>query len=130
MTPDEAADALETMTLHELREEWRRRFGAPPKLRSPDLVRRCLAWLIQTGAWGGIDPQLRRQLKGQAGQGDQLDTGARITREWQGVRHEVEKVDGGYLYAGRKWKSLSGIASEITGTRWNGPRFFGLRQGG
>ena len=127
MTPDEATDSLETMTLQELREEWRRRFGAPPRLRSADLVRRCLAWLIQTGSWGGIDPQLRRQLKGQAGRGEELDAGVRIVREWQGKRHEVEKIEGGYLYAGRRWKSLSGIATEITGTRWNGPKFFGLR---
>lgn len=127
MTPDQAAEALGAMSLPELRDEWRHRFGAPPRLRSADLVRRCLAWLIQTDAWGGIDAPLRRRLRGQASTGDEVDPGTRIVREWQGQRHEVEKVDDGYLYAGRRWSSLSAIALEITGTRWNGPKFFGLR---
>ena len=127
MTPDQAAEALAAMSLQELRDEWRRRFGAPPRLRSADLVRRCLAWLIQTDAWGGIDAPLRRRLRGEASTGDEVDPGVRIVREWQGRRYEVEKVDGGYLYAGRRWTSLSAIALEITGTRWNGPKFFGLR---
>jgi hypothetical protein len=127
MTPDQAAEALEAMSLPELRDEWRRRFGAPPRLRSADLVRRCLAWLIQTDAWGGIDASLRRRLRGKASTGDEVDPGVRIVREWQGQRHEVEKVDDGYLYAGQRWSSLSAIALEITGTRWNGPKFFGLR---
>ena len=127
MTPDQAAEALGAMSLPELRDEWRRRFGAPPRLRSADLVRRCLAWLIQTDAWGGIDAPLRRRLRGKTSTGDEVDPGVRIVREWQGQRHEVEKVDDGYLYAGRRWTSLSAIALEITGTRWNGPKFFGLR---
>ncbi|WP_269514463.1 DUF2924 domain-containing protein [Brevundimonas subvibrioides] len=128
MSPDEAAGALETMSLQELRQEWRTRFGAPPSLRSVELVRRSLAWLIQTSAFGGIDQTLRRQLRGQAARGGEVDDGARIVREWQGQRHEVEKVEGGYLYAGRRWKSLSGIATAISGTQRNGPKFFGLRQ--
>lgn len=130
MTPDEAARELETLSLQELRERWRAHgFGAPPRLRSPDLVRRCLAWLIQTKAYGGVPPALRRQLRGAGATGEGLEIGTRIAREWNGHRHEVEVVDGGYLYAGRTWSSLSPIAMEITGTRWNGPAFFGLRRG-
>ncbi|CAN5423255.1 DUF2924 domain-containing protein [soil metagenome] len=128
MSPDEAAEALEAMSLQELRAEWRTRFGAPPTLKSVELVRRSLAWLIQTSAFGGIGQTLRRQLRGQVARGGEVDDGARIIREWQGQRHEVEKVDGGYLYAGRRWKSLSGIATAISGTQRNGPKFFGLRQ--
>lgn len=129
MTPDDAVRALELLTLQELREHWRSHgFGAPPRLRSPDLVRRCLAWLIQTKAYGGIPPALRRQLRGEGRLGDGLEVGARIVREWNGERHEIEVLDSGYLYSGRTWSSLSPIASEITGTKWNGPAFFGLRR--
>jgi Protein of unknown function (DUF2924) len=131
MSPDEAARSLESLSLQELREAWRRHgFGAPPALRAPDLVRRSLAWLIQTRAYGGVSPGLRRQLRGDGRLGDGLEPGARIVREWGGVRHEVEVVEGGYLYAGQRWTSLSPIARQITGTAWNGPAFFGLRRAG
>lgn len=131
MSPDEAARALEPLSLQELRKAWRAHgFGAPPKMRSPDLVRRALAWLIQTKAYGGISPTLRRQLRGEGRLGDGLEPGVRLMREWSGVRHEVEVVEGGYLYAGRTWRSLSPIALQITGTKWNGPAFFGLRRKG
>jgi hypothetical protein len=119
---------LETATLEEIREEWGRRYGAPPRLRSPDLLRRILAWRIQAAAEGGLDRTTRRLLRGDgAARGTRLPTGALIAREWKGVRHEVEAVDDGFVYAGRQWKSLSEVARAITGTRWNGPRFFGLR---
>ncbi|CAN5313842.1 DUF2924 domain-containing protein [soil metagenome] len=128
MTLEAEVLALEAMDLHQLRVEWRRRFGAPPKLRSTDMVRYGLAWRIQTAAEGGIPPGLRKRLRGTGGPVDSFDAGVRIAREWQGVRHEVEMVEGGYLYDGRRWKSLSEIAREITGSRWTGPRFFGLRK--
>jgi hypothetical protein len=131
VSPDDAARSLDAMSLQELRDAWRAHgFGAPPKMRSPDLVRRALAWLIQTRAYGGISLALRRQLRGEGRLGDGLELGARLMREWNGVRHEVEVVEGGYLYAGRTWRSLSPIAMEITGTKWNGPAFFGLRRKG
>jgi hypothetical protein len=50
-----------------------------------------------------------------------------LTREWLGVTHRVEVAEGGFIHDGRRWTSLSEIARSITGTRWNGPRFFGLR---
>jgi hypothetical protein len=52
--------------------------------------------------------------------------GARLLRPWNGVTHEVLAVEDGFLWAGRTWRSLSVIAREVTGTRWSGPRFFGL----
>ena len=52
-----------------------------------------------------------------------------LAREWQGVRHEVEVVEVGVVYRGRPFNSLSEVARQITGARWNGPRFFGLRNG-
>ena len=57
-----------------------------------------------------------------------LPEGTVISREWKGLRHEVEIAEGGFVYRGERWKILSEIAREITGTRWNGPRFFGLRE--
>jgi hypothetical protein len=122
--------ALERMDLEGLREAWRRRWGSPPKLRSPDLVRALMAWRIQAAALGGLDVDLRRSLRSAPAKirGPALQPGMRIAREWKGARHEVEVVEGGYAYAGAVHASLSGVAREITGVRWNGPRFFGLRE--
>ena len=128
MNPEADVMALEPMDLHQLRAEWRRRYGPSPTLRSADMIRYALAWRIQSEAFGAIGPSLRKRLRGAGGPIDRFDPGARITREWQGIRHEVEVIDGGFLYAGQRWKSLSEIARQITGSRWNGPRFFGLRK--
>ena len=57
----------------------------------------------------------------------QLEPGSRLAREWRGVRHDVEVVEEGILYRGKVYSSLSEVARHITGVRWNGPRFFGLR---
>lgn len=120
---------LETMTLEEVRSAWRARYGAPPKLRSLDLLRRLLSWRMQIEATGGLDPALRQALRaGDATpRGPTLRPGAKVGREWRGVRHEVEVIEAGFLYEGRTYDSLSSIARAITGVRWNGPRFFGLR---
>lgn len=122
--------ALERLDLDGLRAEWRRRVGPPPALKSPDLLRRLLAWRIQAEALGGLDAETRRRLRrrSNAARGPSLNAGARIAREWKGVRHDVEVVDDGFVYDGARYDSLSEIARVITGTRWNGPRFFGLRQ--
>ena len=53
--------------------------------------------------------------------------GTRLVREWNGLRHEVTATEGGFEYAGRKYKSLSAVAKAITGAHWSGPQFFGLR---
>jgi len=121
--------SLESATLEELRAEWGRRYGAPPRLRSPDLLRRIMAWRIQAAAEAGFDKATKRLLLKQGAGGDgRVASGTIIAREWKGERHEVEAAEEGFLYAGRRWDSLSSIAREITGTRWNGPRFFGLRE--
>jgi len=119
---------LESADLNELRSDWELRYGAAPRLRSPDLLRRILAWRIQAAAEGGLDRVTRKLLAGRAaGPETLMPEGTVITREWKGVRHEVEVADGTFIYRGERWKSLSEIARTITGTRWNGPRFFGLR---
>ena len=130
MSLEDEVRALEALSLELLRAEWRRRYGAPPGLRSVDLLRRLLAWRIQADAYGDLDADLRRRLRSVAAPrrlDQRVRPGARIAREWQGQRYEVEVVDGGFIHAGARYASLSQIARAITGTRWNGPRFFGLR---
>ncbi|HXQ11568.1 MAG TPA: DUF2924 domain-containing protein [Caulobacteraceae bacterium] len=133
MSLDDDVRALEAMDLEALRGQWRPRFGAPPGLRSVDLLRRLLAWRMQADVHGDLGADLRRQLRSTATPRPfdrRVRPGARVAREWQGQRYEVEVVDGGFLHAGARYNSLSEIARAITGTQWNGPRFFGLRGGG
>lgn len=120
---------LETADLRELRDEWERRYGASHRLRSADLLRRILAWRIQAAAEGGLDRATRSMLAGKpAGPENLLSAGSVITREWKGERHDVEVAESGFIYRGERWNSLSEVARAITSTRWNGPRFFGLRE--
>ena len=120
--------ALSELGLEPLRAEWKRRWGAPPRLRSPELLRFMIAWKIQCDAFGGPDADLRRDLRrsGGARRRTPLTPGTRLAREWRGVRCEVEVVDGGFRYEGQLHASLSAVAGAITGTKWNGRRFFGL----
>jgi hypothetical protein len=120
---------LGTLNLEALRLAWRRRYGPPPRLRSADLLRRLLSWRIQSEALGGLPVETRRALArtSAAPRRPKLEAGVRLMREWRGVRHEVEMMQQGVLYRGQAYASLSEVARTITGTRWNGPRFFGLR---
>ena len=125
----EAAD-LQALGLEDLRTIWRGRYGAPPKLRSPDLLALMLAWRIQAEVEGGLDGDFRRTLRRPPAPRNALDPapGSRLIREWQGVPHEgVVLADGSFAYRGHSYGSLSEAARQITGARWNGPRFFGLR---
>jgi hypothetical protein len=124
--------ALEGLGLEALRSEWRARYGAPPPLRSPELLGMILAWRIQAEAEGGLGAETRRALRRPVAAGGRTtprpSSGTKLVREWQGVRHEVTVLpEGGFLYRGERFRSLSQVARAITGTRWNGPRFFGLR---
>jgi hypothetical protein len=122
--------ALARLDLEGLRGEWRTRFGPPPTLRSPALLRRMLAWRIQVAAFGGLDAETRRRLRQSSPVKPTTpgpSPGTRISREWNGMVHEVSVLPDGFCYNGRQFKSLSEVARTITGARWNGPRFFGLR---
>lgn len=123
------ARALEVLDLQGLRKAWEARFGAPPTTRSPELLRSLLAWKIQVEAFGGLDRSLMAALRRStpAGASASIAPGTRLAREWRGVRHEVEVSVDGFHHEGRTYASLSQIARAITGVRWNGPRFFGLR---
>jgi hypothetical protein len=94
-------------------------------------MRQLLAWRLQANALGGLDPQTRkllRQASARSAAEPQLASGAVISREWQGRRYDVRSVAEGYAYDGATYRSLSAVARAITGVRWNGPRFFGLRK--
>lgn len=116
------------MTLANLREEWQRRYGPPPKHRAADLLRRVLAWRIQADAFGDLDAPTRRMLsKGEDVLRLSAQPGMRLAREWAGRRYEVVVIESGVVFEGQTFGSLSEVARHITGRRWNGPRFFGLR---
>ncbi len=95
---------------------------------------------MQAKRYGGLKPATDRRLRmfanGKANgehvgrkTAPTLPSGARLVREWNGVNHVVEVVEGGYVWNGDRHRSLSAIARAITGARWSGPRFFGLTPG-
>jgi hypothetical protein len=133
-TPAEIAH-LSTLPLKELKAVWATEFGrAPPKGLWRDLLLRTLAWRIQEKAFGGHDKATLRLLAscGQKRAGDQrcarLKGGTVLIRDFEGTRHTVTIMPQGFLWQEKTYSSLSAIAKIITGTNWNGPRFFGLRE--
>jgi hypothetical protein len=122
--------ALQDLNLHQLRDKWRESFGAPPKFRSTEMLRLLLAWRIQAVALGGLDKETRAALARTGrvvAEGQDLGVGATLRRTWNGEEHVVTVADDGFQWNGRTFKSLSAVATTIAGTRWTGPRFFGLR---
>ena len=126
----EEVRALARLDLEGLRAEWRRRYGVAPGLRSTDLLARLLAWRIQAEAFGGLDASTRSTLmrKSLPVAAPALAPGVRLERQWRGMKQTVEVVEDGFRWQGRSYGSLSQVAHAITGVKWNGPRFFGLRQ--
>ena len=133
----EGLAALAAMNIDALRLAWSERFGEePPKYRAADLLRRALANRLQEETLGR-DPDLERRiaalvrahLRGDKAEGPKpsFRRGVILKREYGGVVHEVEVIQDGFRWNGQTFKSLSQIARQITGVRWNGPRFFGLR---
>ena len=119
---------LTDLSLSELRKEWQLCFGPAPEHRAGDLLRRVLAWRIQAEAYGGLDATTKRLLSREGGElRPTPQPGMRLAREWAGRRHEVVVIESGVVYEGQGYGSLSEVARHITGRRWNGPRFFGLR---
>jgi len=125
-------DRIRSLGLDDLRTLWRTTFrSSPPKGFTKDLVVRFICWHIQEQAFGGLDPQAAKVLDGLA-QNDKppdrrFKAGTVLVREYQGERHTVTVVPDGYVWRESTYASLSTIARAITGTAWNGPRFFGLR---
>ena len=124
-------EALARLDLNQLRDEWQRRFGPVAMFRSTELLRLMLAWRIQATMLGGLDADTRKALARSGAveaEGRHLGVGATLRREWQGAEVVVMITDKGFDWNGRSFKSLSAAATAIAGSKWNGPRFFGLRQ--
>lgn len=133
--------ALKTTPTPELKQQWRELFETEPPAFNRRYLESRLAYRIQELAYGGLKPETVKRLEVL---GEQLDggnittrrmrggdlkpiTGTRLLREWQGVEHVVTVTADGFEWQGRPYKSLSAIARAITGTRWNGWVFFGLK---
>ena len=132
--------ALKTTPTNELKAMWRDLFVTDPPPYSRRMPESQLAYRIQELAHGGLKTETVKRLDALAdtldgnGKSRQRDAanrkpiaGTRLIREWRGVEHCVTVRDDGYEYEGRPYKSLSAIARAITGTRWNGWTFFGLK---
>jgi DUF2924 family protein len=128
-------DRVRSLGLDELRSLWRTTFrSSPPLAFAKDLTARFICWHIQEQAIGGLNAKTAKLLDDLA-RGDQpgvdrprrLKPGTVLVREYQGERHTVTVVPSGYVWRETTYASLSTIARAITGTTWNGPRFFGLR---
>ena len=125
----------------ELIELWTAAYGCPsPKGFSRRLLEYAAAYHVQTRAYGGPSPALRRKLRRLVGSNYRdksastprtivsktLPPGTRLVREWHGRPYTVEVLESGFLCDGQRYRSLSEVARAITGARWSGPRFFGL----
>lgn len=116
--------------------EWKKINNRPPPANlSRGLLLRAVAYQLQEKALGGLSKSLHAQLSRIARTSDgcirpssQPNPGTRLLREWRGVTHEVLVHDDGVQYRGQKYRSLSEVAKVITGSKWSGPVFFGLRK--
>jgi Protein of unknown function (DUF2924) len=132
---------LRDLDVQRLRSRWRTAFGRrPPPHLSRHLLFRTLAYRLQTDRWGDLDSESRRLLDRsgspeQAGKSavdlsrrtSEIRPGTILSREWNGQMQQVAVVAEGFAWDGNTYPSLSQVAFAITGARWNGPRFFGLR---
>jgi hypothetical protein len=132
-------DRLAVMPIAQLRVRYREVFRADaPKAFGPDLLRRSIAHRIQENAYGGLSRSTQRLLgqmikaffakpNGKIVLPRRIKPGSVLVREWKSRSHRVMVLADGFAYDGNTYGNLSEIAVLITGTRWNGPRFFGLR---
>ena len=102
---------------------------------SPGLLVRLIAYRVQADAFGDLSSATSRLLK-EVGDGRPVPLperregpGTILVREWRGIRHSVAVQKEGFSWNGTTYRSLSEVAFAITGTKWSGPRFFGLKQG-
>jgi hypothetical protein len=132
--------ALKATPVDELRRQWQQLFDTPPPRYNRRFLESRLAYRLQELAYGGLKPETVRRLEQL---GEQLDggdvavrrrraedrpiAGTKLIREYRGVMQQVTVLQNGYEWQGRPYKSLSAIARAITGTRWNGLVFFGLK---
>jgi hypothetical protein len=132
---------IATMRLHALRRIWQEHLGDPPPGQSTEILRRRLAWELQARVYGGLSAETKRRLRQLHDRFTNdprftpspildLKPGTVLVREWKGVRYQVRVQHDGFEHAGQRYGSLSEIARAITGQRWSGPLFFGLKRPG
>jgi hypothetical protein len=132
--------ALKGATANVLKDKWRALFDTDPPPYNRRFLESRLAYRLQELAHGGLSADVHRRLKAAAGDlpakgskvgkrpaGNRPITGTRLIRDWKGVEHQVTVRDADFEYQGRPYRSLSAVARTITGTRWNGLVFFGLK---
>jgi len=127
---------LATMKPAELRSRWREVYRSVAPDIGPDLLRRGIAYRLQERGQGSLTSSTRREIERQIkrlGKDDgapvstpSLKPGTRLMRSWRGRMHQVLVLEDGFEFDGRRYGSLTQIASDITGAHWSGPRFFGL----
>ena len=127
--------ALETMTAKELKKLWLEWFEHKPSSISHEYLVSRLAYRVQELAYGGLPTKTKKQLNNHSSnkkpKNKRINTppvGTELIREYQGAEHHVTVTTLGFEYRGKVFKSLSHVAREITGTRWSGPLFFGLKE--
>ena len=132
-------DALAKLQPSVLRQQWTRLYKTqPPPRMSPDLLLLAVSWKVQARALGGLGAQAKRKLaelarksggleRGSAMNTIRLKPGTKLIREWHGDIHEILVLEEGFEWCGNHYRSLTQIASLITGAHWSGPRFFGLK---
>jgi hypothetical protein len=130
--------SLSKLDIDELRDRWKAMFGNPPSRDiSRSFLTRAIAYRLQEKAFGGLKPSTQRMLAEFAYDGANgsaavrsriLRPGAVLVREWRGISHQVSVLEKGFSSRGKRYRSLSEVAREITGTQWSGPLFFGLKR--
>jgi Protein of unknown function (DUF2924) len=140
---DEIA-GLPELNKTELLTRWREKLKqAPPSHLNKPILVPLLAYRLQEQALGGLKPEYKRRLRQLAetfarnpsrfaeaiSSSARIKPGTRLIRQWDGQTHQVTVAEEGFEYKGERFRSLSEIARQITGTRWSGPLFFGLKQG-
>jgi len=148
---DDLVNSISALRRGDLLARWEQIYGTlPHKMISTKLLVRAVAYAAQAEQLGGLSKRTRKELLRLTGggslpsdekprDGDHSPAersrprrtalprlGTRFVREWNGKSHVVEVVEQGFVWQGKTYRSLSAIASRITGTRWSGPRFFGI----
>lgn len=129
----ERVSNIKNQSREELLDMWQTAYRKPaPKGISRRILELAAAYHFQELAYGGLPPNIKLKLKRYSitpptkAKSSEVADGTIFVREWNGVIHRVEAVDGKYMWSAKIYNSLSEIARVITGTRWSGPRFFGV----
>ena len=133
--------AMQKLSVNELKAKWEALFGTPAPNNARAFLELRIGYRIQELTYGGLTRETRRVLdlladevegkisrKSMVGDPRNPVVGTRLVREWDGAEHTVTVLRDGYDWQGRKFRSLSAVAKAITGTNWNGFRFFGMRE--